>query len=222
MTAAPVEAMQKLALDFDHAAPSGPAPFVADPWFPDDGLTSDNLHLSEPILSPAAPSIADIADSESASDAEVLEFLQAARSSNTRLAYKCDIEHFLAWGGRLPATDRVIARYLADHAGLLAIATLRRRLVAIRSAHVAHGLQDPTKSELVRLTFCGIRRMHGRPERRVAALCIADLQAIVSALSPSTRWGIDQIGKSGALRRKPLPGLFKKVNSRLDGPDGAF
>jgi hypothetical protein len=27
-----------------------------------------------------------------------------------------------------------------------------------------------------------------------------------------------QIGKSGAFRRKPFPGLFKKINSRLDGP----
>jgi hypothetical protein len=36
------------------------------------------------------------------------------------------------------------------------------------------------------------------------------------------REGNCQISKSGMFRRKPLPGLLKKVNSRLDGSDGAF
>src|SRR6266487_2686824 len=31
------------------------------------------------------------------------------------------------------------------------------------------GLPDPVRSELVRLTFRGIRRAHGRPQRRTAA-----------------------------------------------------
>ena len=186
----------------------------------DNDITFGNLHLSKPIQSSAAPSNAVIADSESASDAKVLEFLQAARSANTRHAYKSDLNHFLAWGGQLPASDRLIARYLAEHAGLLAIATLRRRLVAIRSAHVAHTMQDPTKSELVRLTFRGIRRLHGRPERRVAALVVADLQAIVSALGPSTRdirdAAILLVGFAGAFRRSELAAIDCS-DIRIDG-----
>ena len=210
MTAPISEAMQKPASQFDHAAPSGLDQFAADARVIVSGLTSDNLHLSKPILS-LSSSNADIADSQSASDAKVREFLHAAQSANTRHAYKCDLDHFVTWGGQLPTVDREIARYLADHAGLLSIATLRRRLVAIRSAHIAYALQDPTKSELVRLTFRGIRRIHGRPERRVAALGIADLRAIVSALGPSMGDIRDSaillIGFAGAFRRSELAAI---------------
>ena len=207
MPTADAEVKQKLAFDFGALNLDL---FAVDACVIEKGLTSDNLHLSKPILS-LSPSNADIADSQSVSDAKVLEFLEAAQSANTRHAYKCDLNHFLAWGGQLPAADREIARYLADHAGLLSIATLRRRLVAIRSAHIVYALQDPTKSELVRLTFRGIRRIHGRPERRVAALGIADLKAIVSALGPSIRnirdAAILLIGFAGAFRRSELAAI---------------
>jgi hypothetical protein len=35
------------------------------------------------------------------------------------------------------------------------MATLARRLAGVRTAHVERGFPDPTKSELIRLTFRG-------------------------------------------------------------------
>jgi integrase len=173
------------------------------------GITSDNIHLSEPIKARAVgQKFAVGCKSHEVADAKVLEFLQAAKAPNTRRAYECDEGHFLAWGGQIPATEVHVVRYLADHAGRLAIATLTRRLVAIRLAHVVRGLPDPTKSELVRLTFRGIRRKHGQPQRRVAPLLPDDLRAIISSLGQSVRDIRDAavllVGFAGAFRRSEL------------------
>jgi hypothetical protein len=46
-------------------------------------------------------------------------------------AYLFDLAHFEAWGGRIPCDPQLVASYLADHAGKLAVATLVRRLAAI-------------------------------------------------------------------------------------------
>ena len=62
-----------------------------------------------------------------------------------------------------------------------------RRLVAIRRAHALRALPDPVRSELVRLTFRGIRRAHGRPQRRAAALAAEEMAAIVASLGDSVR-----------------------------------
>jgi integrase family protein with SAM-like domain len=80
----------------------------------------------------------------------VLHFIEAATAPNTRRAYDSDLKHFLAWGGSLPASPDVVARYLAAHATTHVVATLARRLVAIRRAHALQSLPDPVRSELVR------------------------------------------------------------------------
>ena len=101
-----------------------------------------------------------------------------------------------------------MARYLAHHARTLAVATLARRLVAIRRAHSLEGLSDPTASALVRQTFRGLRRAYGRPQRRVAALTTEDLMTIVSSLGTSTKDVRDRalllVGFAGAFRRSEL------------------
>jgi integrase len=88
------------------------------------------------------------------------------------------------------------------------MATLARRLVGIRAAHVERGFLDPTKSELIRLTFRGIRRRFGRPQSRVAALSRDDLRAIVASLGQSTKdirdAAILLVGFAGAFRRSEL------------------
>jgi hypothetical protein len=53
---------------------------------------------------------------------------------------------------------------------VLVPATLARRLVAIGQLHRARGYPDPTRSELVRLTFRGIRRTFGAAQRQAAPL----------------------------------------------------
>lgn len=68
----------------------------------------------------------------------VAGFVRASRSANTHLAYNGDLAAFRAWGGTLPATPLMVAAYLAAHADTLSVATLKRRLAAISSAHKAH------------------------------------------------------------------------------------
>jgi integrase len=179
-----------------------------------EAITSDNIHLSEPIR--ACSQTSNSADCNRAlvhgcTDPKILEFIAAATSANTRRAYESDLAHFIMCGGRIPATAEQVARYLADHAGALAISTLARRLVAIRSAHISRGLPDPTRSELVRLTFRGIRRKHGRPQSRVAALATDDLLAIVASLGRSAidirDAAILLVGFAGAFRRSELAAI---------------
>ena len=174
-------------------------------------FTSDNIHLSELIpdcLQSANGGNCNPLSIRDHTDRKVLELVAAATAANTRRAYESDVRHFQRWGGVIPATDELVARYLADLAGVLAIATLGRRLVAIRSAHVVTGLADPTKSELVRLTLQGIRRRFGRPQRRAAALRPGDILAIIGTLGHSAKDTRDAaillVGFFGAFRRTEL------------------
>src|SRR5690242_11721811 len=131
---------------------------------PAPALTRDNIHLSQGIQARPEPLSEAVSNSLSAlgcTDPKILEFVAAATAENTQRAYQSDLRHFLASGGLLPATPEQVARYLADHAATLSMATLARRVVGIRAAHVARGFADPTDSELVRLTFRGIRRTFG-------------------------------------------------------------
>jgi hypothetical protein len=50
-------------------------------------------------------------------DSLVKNYVHAAVSDNTRRAYRSDLKHFLDWGGTIPASDGVLAEYLAQHAG---------------------------------------------------------------------------------------------------------
>ena len=181
---------------------------------PESGITSDNIHLSRPIL--PAPQIASDDNCSKNSfagcaDPKILEFIAAATAENTRRAYQSDIKHFQAWGGSVPDTPERVARYLADYAASLSMATFARRLAGIRAAHVERGFPDPTKSDLVRLTFRGIRRRFGRLQHRVAALSTDDLRAIVASLGQSTKDVRDAaillIGFAGAFRRSELISL---------------
>jgi hypothetical protein len=168
-------------------------------------ITPDNIHLSEPTPLAAATATPVAPTAIACTDPKVLHFIEAATASSTRRAYDSDLKHFLAWGGSLPASSDVIARYLAAHATTHAVATLARHLVAIRRAHALQGLPDPVRSELVRLTFRGIRRVHGRPQRRAAAVLAEEMAAIVASLGDSLRDCRDRalllIGFAGAFRR---------------------
>lgn len=54
---------------------------------------------------------------------EVTKYLRASLAENTRRAYRSDLNHFLQWGGAVPASPELIARYLANHAERHAPAT---------------------------------------------------------------------------------------------------
>ena len=61
---------------------------------------------------------------------------EAVEAPNTRRAYASDWQHFTAWcNGKdldaLPASPGTVALYLTDHAGILKVPTLGRRLASI-------------------------------------------------------------------------------------------
>ncbi len=141
---------------------------------------------------------------------EVTNFLRASLSDNSRRAYRSDLNHFLAWGGTIPATPEMVAVYLADHAEQHTTATLSRRLVSIGKAHTAQALPSPTTTELVRATLRGIRHIHGSAQRQVAPAVKEDVLAMVAGLS-GIKGVRDKalllIGFAGAFRRSELVSL---------------
>ena len=143
-----------------------------------DSLTSDNLQLSRPKNTEALVGFSGDRDISSS----VRKYLGEAISENTKRAYRSDLDHFLSWGGSIPATDVLVAEYLAGQAAALAPSTLSRRLASIAKAHAAKGLSSPTTSELVRSTLRGIKRAHKQPQRRVKPLLIEDLLQIMQTL----------------------------------------
>ena len=146
-----------------------------------------------------------------AADQLATSYLKASLSDSTKRAYASDLDHFLAWGGTIPASPESLARYLALHGESLSPFTLARRLVAIGKAHTAQRQANPCDSELVRSVLRGIRRVHGSAQRQVDPLLREDVLAIIDSL-PDTIKGVRDralllVGFGAALRRSELVGL---------------
>lgn len=143
----------------------------------------------------------------------VASYSAAAQSSATTRSYKADVRHFLQNGGKIPASAAMVAEYLANFAGNLAVATLERRLVAIHRAHTDIGLSSPAMDHIVKRTMQGIRRTMGTAQRRVRALVKDDLLEMVVHLDQQMpmRAARDKalllIGFAGAFRRSELVAL---------------
>ncbi|MCF3628215.1 site-specific integrase [Thalassospiraceae bacterium LMO-SO8] len=139
------------------------------------------------------------------------EYVRASVADNTRRAYRSDLAHFLEWGGSIPASDVVVADYLAAHAGNLSVATLSRRVASISKAHTSKGLQSPTTSDLIKATLRGIKRTHGAPQRASSPLLVEDLLRIMNMLGDSPKDTRDRalllIGFAGGFRRSELVAL---------------
>ena len=139
-----------------------------------------------------------------------------SKSANTWRAYQSDLRHFGAWCERrglvaLPADPDTVRLYLVDHAGSLAISTLRRRLSAISEAHQAAQLSNPTISPAVRFAWEGMRRTHGSSPRAKEAAITEVVAAMVKPLGKALIDVRDRavllIGFAGAMRRSELSAL---------------
>src|SRR5690606_34976480 len=164
------------------------------------------------------------------------QFVRAASAENTRRAYSADLADFVRWCERrdrsaLPAAPDDIANYLADLAvdaeapatgatgdgdgssgPRRAVATIRRRVAAIRMAHKAAGLVDPTSHVLVEQTLDGIVRTFGSSQARAEPLTQDLLVRAVQAIDASTLRGLRDralllVGFAGAFRRSELVSL---------------
>jgi len=141
----------------------------------------------------------------------VLDYLENNLSENTRRAYAADLKHFEEWGGVIPASEVMVANYLAAHAGKLTCATLERRLATLSKVHRMQGLANPVGTDLVRATMRGIKRKHGVAQCQAKPLLAEQLFEIVDGLGDSTRDVRDKalllLGFSGAFRRSELVGI---------------
>ncbi|MBK8284413.1 MAG: site-specific integrase [Ahniella sp.] len=135
-------------------------------------------------------------------------YLQAATRDNTRKSYAQATRHFeVEWGGVLPATPDMVARYLAQFAGTLANNTLRHRMAALSRWHSVHGFVDPTRSELVKQTLKGIRAVHGARVQQAVPLQITHLQELdawLTTTSARAKAAQDRLGEHQALRDRAL------------------
>ncbi|PZQ48845.1 MAG: integrase [Rhodovulum sulfidophilum] len=156
-----------------------------------------------------------------------------AVAENTRLAYADDWTHFARWCGRrgaspLIADPQVVGLYLADHAAptdgasALSVATLERRLAGIAAHYRARGIAFDRADRHVSQVLAGIRRAHGAPPRRKAAVSAEELLEMVATLPHDLRGLRDQalllLGFASGARRSELVGLDV---ARDDTPDGA-
>jgi integrase len=129
-------------------------------------------------------------------DAAVATALRLSLAPNTWRAYAADWRHWSAWAAEhemsaLPAVPLDLARYLVDHAGLLTIGTLTRRLSAVSKAHALSEHADPGDDPAVREVLRGLRREHGTVKRGAPPLWTSDVERIVAVSQgvPDVRWG---------------------------------
>jgi integrase len=150
-------------------------------------------------------------------------YVQSGIAPATRRAYRADLDHFQAWGGTIPATNDMVAAYIADHATVLKVSTLTRRLAAISIAHGTRGLPNPIGSPLVRATMRGIRRAHGAAQHQAKPLLREDLFAVLAAMRDRLKDLRDRalllIGFAGGLRRSELTAInvidFERVREGI-------
>jgi len=156
--------------------------------------------------------------------------LRARRHADlTRKAYLSDFAHFAAWCKRrlivpLPAEPAAVWLYLTALAeaegGGYKVATLERRLSAIKWVHEAGGRPSPTAHTEIRELMAGIRRKHGARPSKVDPLSTGQLAAIVAGLDLGGLAGLRDralllLGYAGAFRRSELVGLERGHLTRV-------
>lgn len=113
----------------------------------------------------------------------VQEYIDASQANSTKLAYASDLRHFLAHGGSVPCSQKILANYLAESANCgMKVATLERRLTAIHKAHVEQKLKSPAHSKIVKKVMQGIRRTLGTKQRQAKPLMKEDLLVALTAM----------------------------------------
>lgn len=137
-------------------------------------------------------------------------FIDAAQAAATRRAYTKDVDHFIAWGGRIPASPEMVMQYLAEIAPKLAVATIERRTIALHKVHTDAGFESPIKHPVVKRVLQGIRRTKGTRQRQAKAVVKDDLLqmlVLVERQQPNKAArdaALLLVGFAGAFRRSEL------------------
>ena len=99
---------------------------------------------------------------------ELLAICEGAYSPNTVRGYRKDLECFKGWCDQrslewLPADSGTVADYVDDLSATLSVATVKRRLCALRFAHFIANFENPIDHSCVHLA---VRRASLRKRRR--------------------------------------------------------
>lgn len=128
---------------------------MATPEPADNGAENNDAHPASALHSAVTAVDAVLA-------AQHRAVLAAATADNTRRAYRSAVNHYLTWGGVLPADEAAIIRYLLTYAPTLNPRTLALRLTALSQWHVHQGFPNPASTPTVRKTLTGIARTAAR------------------------------------------------------------
>ena len=142
---------------------------------------------------------------------DVMQYVSAALSPNTRKAYQGDLADFIAWGGMIPCSPEILASYISERAKAHCPQTITRRVVGISRAHTSSGYPDPSKHDLVRMVLRGVRRMSQSTQKQAAPLLKQDLLALLPHFAENPKGLRDKslllLGFAAALRRSELINL---------------
>jgi integrase len=172
-------------------------------------LTRDHVSLSSPtkeVLHTSAIRCMRDAEAE-----QIEDLLRHSLAANTIRAHQSDMQHYLGWGGKMPAMPSEIAAYIAAYAGKLAVSTVERRIATLSKAHDTLRVDNPCRSPLVKATLQGLRRKHGTVQKQAKPLVKEELFAILDAMGDGMKDVRDRalllLGFAGGFRRSELMGL---------------
>jgi integrase len=141
------------------------------------------------------------------------------RAASTTQAYRADWAAFTAWCAArgvpsFPAVATTVARHLDDVARSHKVATVRRRLAAVRAAHLDAGAASPTGAASVRLAVARAEWRQRGQERSTVPLGVEELRSMSRALPASLAGDRDRalllLGYGAGLR----PGEIARLATR--------
>jgi integrase len=210
------------------------------PQNPDEIAQNDAGNGPLPAATAAAPvgnSVVSVPAGELAHLRELADrardYVEAASSANTRLAYASDWKHFAGWCRRqrlevLPPDPQTVGLYITACASgeatgsANAVSTIERRLSALSWNYAQRGQPLDRKDRHIATVMAGIRNIHAKPPRQKEAVLPEDLIAMLETLDRGSLRGIRDramllIGFAGGLRRSEIVGLDVGEGQSEDG-----
>ena len=147
------------------------------------------------------------------------DYARDSAAAATRRAYAADWRGWVAWCRRrgvdpLPPDPRAVGLHIADLASgpaPLSTASIERRLSGLAWNWAQRGMRLDRTDRHIASVLAGIRRRHGRPPARKAALSGGDVVAMADTLPRGLRGLRDRaillLGFAGGLRRSEIVGL---------------
>jgi len=156
------------------------------------------------------------------------DFAANEKAASTRASYAASFRIFSEWCARhglcaLPASPAAVAAFIGDQATAgMKVATLARRISAIKYKHRMENMESPTDDERIKRVLRGVRRTLGVAPRRLAPATSAKTIAMAALTSHSIAGKRDKaillLGFSLAARRSELVAL--DVDDIEECPEG--